>query len=323
MHKPLLKKEFFDKFKVILNLEAFPFKFTSEAYSSKDNDVFIFEEEKQVDIYFQCPDYKSKLIPIKRNYIYKLPKNSPKSVFHTKVNSKDGWMYKVKLDVLIKIFENPYDISKLAAVYKHIDDYSKLDKSKILTDTTQCDNSIGCLTAGTSTDTTLIPAFEIKCENEGKMAFNNECVAAGIEPNDTVETIINKVKEWNKLTVEELLEKHGGFSLSAGEEMVVKEQKTVEHLNNLGIDFIESPKSILLEAESIVNGERNTQYGDAKEAFQVYVGICKSAFGLDLSSADVAKVMIAIKLGRERFKHKRDNLVDLTGYTEILNRLLD
>ena len=30
--------------------------------------------------------------------------------------------------------------------------------------------------------------------------------------------------------------------------------------------------------------------------------------------------MMAVKLAREKFNHKRDNLVDLAGYAELLNR---
>lgn len=81
-------------------------------------------------------------------------------------------------------------------------------------------------------------------------------------------------------------------------------------------------KSILLEAEGIVNGDRNVQYGDAGEAFQVYSDICKTAFGLNISPTDICKVQMAIKLGRNKFRFKSDNLVDLCGYAEILNRLM-
>ena len=33
----------------------------------------------------------------------------------------------------------------------------------------------------------------------------------------------------------------------------------------------------------------------------------------------VIKILMAVKLGREAFRHKRDNLVDFAGYTKILN----
>ena len=38
---------------------------------------------------------------------------------------------------------------------------------------------------------------------------------------------------------------------------------------------------------------------------------------------DCAVVMMAVKLVRESYKHKRDNLVDLCGYANILNEIED
>ena len=83
----------------------------------------------------------------------------------------------------------------------------------------------------------------------------------------------------------------------------------------------EEVKSILTEAESIVNGDRNVQYGDPNEAFKEYSNILEATFGIKLTPAEICKVQIAVKLGRLKYKHKRDSVVDLCGYAEILNRL--
>ena len=83
----------------------------------------------------------------------------------------------------------------------------------------------------------------------------------------------------------------------------------------------EEVKSILTEAESIVNGDRNVQYGNPKEAFKEYSNILEATFGIKLTPAEICKVQIAIKLGRLKYKYKRDSVVDLCGYAEILNRL--
>jgi hypothetical protein len=80
-------------------------------------------------------------------------------------------------------------------------------------------------------------------------------------------------------------------------------------------------ESILLQADKIVNGDRNEQYGDPNIAFEEYRTILKATFGIDLTSAQICKVLMAIKLGRMKYKYKEDSLVDLCGYTEILNRL--
>lgn len=91
--------------------------------------------------------------------------------------------------------------------------------------------------------------------------------------------------------------------------------------NDSDIDKPIQKESILLQADKIVNGDRNEQYGDPNDAFEEYRTILKATFGIDLTSAQICKVLMAIKLGRMKYKYKEDSLVDLCGYTEILNRL--
>ena len=83
----------------------------------------------------------------------------------------------------------------------------------------------------------------------------------------------------------------------------------------------EGEKSILSEAEEIVNGSRHSDYGDAKESFSRVATIANVMTGKELSPEDCCAVLMAVKLVRESFKHKRDNLVDLCGYAELMNRL--
>ena len=80
-------------------------------------------------------------------------------------------------------------------------------------------------------------------------------------------------------------------------------------------------KSILSEAEEIVNGSRQSDYGDARESFSRIATIASVMVGKELSPEDCCAVMMAVKLVRESFNHKRDNLVDLCGYAELMNRL--
>ena len=83
----------------------------------------------------------------------------------------------------------------------------------------------------------------------------------------------------------------------------------------------ENNKSILSEAEEIVNGSRQSDYGDAKESFSRVATIASVMTGKELSPEDCCAVLMAVKLVRESFAHRRDNLVDLCGYAELLNRL--
>ena len=83
----------------------------------------------------------------------------------------------------------------------------------------------------------------------------------------------------------------------------------------------EGEKSILSEAEEIVNGSRHSDYGDAKESFSRIATIASVMTGKELAPEDCCAVLMAVKLVRESFNHKRDNLVDLCGYAELMNRL--
>ena len=80
-------------------------------------------------------------------------------------------------------------------------------------------------------------------------------------------------------------------------------------------------ESILSEAERIVNGDRQADYSDPVANFKHISAIASSISKENLSPTTCAIVMIAVKLARENHKHKRDNLVDLAGYVEILNRI--
>ena len=83
----------------------------------------------------------------------------------------------------------------------------------------------------------------------------------------------------------------------------------------------ENHKSILAEAEEIVNGSRQADYGDAKESFTKVASVASVMTGKELSPDDCCAVLMAVKLVRESFAHKRDNLVDLCGYAELMNQL--
>ena len=65
------------------------------------------------------------------------------------------------------------------------------------------------------------------------------------------------------------------------------------------------PESILLEAEKIVNGDRDADYGDSSQNLDNIAAIAK-AIGVDIDAIGVCKVMIAVKLGRLKYKYKRD-----------------
>ena len=99
---------------------------------------------------------------------------------------------------------------------------------------------------------------------------------------------------------------------------IIDEPKTLEDYERLTKGETES---ILSEAERIVNGDRQVDYSDPVANFKHIADIASSISKENLSPTTCAIVMIAVKLARENHKHKRDNLVDLAGYVEILNRI--
>lgn len=78
------------------------------------------------------------------------------------------------------------------------------------------------------------------------------------------------------------------------------------------------------QANLIIHGERNEDYGPMSEGFNKTASIWtallsnKLKIGVNITAQDVCILMMGLKLSRESFKHKDDNLVDTIGYAEIL-----
>lgn len=80
-------------------------------------------------------------------------------------------------------------------------------------------------------------------------------------------------------------------------------------------------QSILDEAKTIVEGSRLSDYGDPVESFERIAKIASMITGKDLSPKECCAVLMAVKMVREGYRHKRDNLVDLCGYAHIMNEI--
>lgn len=76
--------------------------------------------------------------------------------------------------------------------------------------------------------------------------------------------------------------------------------------------------SILKEAQDIRNGARAVDYGDAVVGFELIAQIASLLLGKEVTAKECCTILIALKLSREAHAHKRDNLVDLCGYADIL-----
>lgn len=73
-------------------------------------------------------------------------------------------------------------------------------------------------------------------------------------------------------------------------------------------------EDILTQAYNIVNNDRAKQYGTFTENYTFVKGFVKLYKDIDIDLETVALVMIGLKLSRNKFKNKQDNLLDLIGY---------
>lgn len=82
-------------------------------------------------------------------------------------------------------------------------------------------------------------------------------------------------------------------------------------------------RSILDEAKDIRSNSRQSDYGDAVVNFENISKMASLITGKELSPYDCVAVQIAVKLCRQGFHKKRDNMVDLAGYADIMQLIVD
>lgn len=75
---------------------------------------------------------------------------------------------------------------------------------------------------------------------------------------------------------------------------------------------------ILETAGQLINGERRQTYGDAQESFDRIASLWSIILGTNVSAADVARCMVAMKLARlSGSDEHRDSWVDIAGYAAL------
>ena len=72
--------------------------------------------------------------------------------------------------------------------------------------------------------------------------------------------------------------------------------------------------NILEEANSLVNGDRQTDYGHPADDFARTAQMWSAILGIEVTAKQVGLCMCALKISREVHRPKRDNLTDLAGY---------
>lgn len=82
-------------------------------------------------------------------------------------------------------------------------------------------------------------------------------------------------------------------------------------------------KSILREAEELINGQRQKDYGEPQKMFGTLMILWSEYLGYPLKMGDVAAMMAILKLVRLRnsdYKH-RDSMVDAAGYIGLIEKI--
>jgi hypothetical protein len=79
--------------------------------------------------------------------------------------------------------------------------------------------------------------------------------------------------------------------------------------------------TILEEAQNAVYGDRQADYGTVTENFNTIASFWSTILKQEVTAEQVGLCMITVKVAREMYKPKRDNIVDIAGYAATLEKL--
>lgn len=79
---------------------------------------------------------------------------------------------------------------------------------------------------------------------------------------------------------------------------------------------------ILPEAHQLINNERNASYDHPLDNFERIKKGWEVIFGISITEEQVGLAMAWVKIAREVYKHKRDNLVDGAGYLGTVDMVI-
>ena len=77
--------------------------------------------------------------------------------------------------------------------------------------------------------------------------------------------------------------------------------------------------SILHEAHGLVHGDRGKDYGHPFDDLGRTAAMWTALLGVPVTAEKVAMCMVALKLSRLCNEYKRDSVVDVAGYAEVLD----
>ena len=83
-------------------------------------------------------------------------------------------------------------------------------------------------------------------------------------------------------------------------------------------------ESILQEAQRLIHGERNKNYGHPRENFSDIAALFAAYLGREISPIDVANLMVLVKIARVKGTgYHRDSFTDIAGYAGCVERIYE
>ena len=79
--------------------------------------------------------------------------------------------------------------------------------------------------------------------------------------------------------------------------------------------------AVLETALTLLNGPRQEQYGPPAGSLKRIATLWTAYLGHDVTAKDVALLMALLKIAREAYHHKEDNLTDAAGYIALAGDL--
>lgn len=89
------------------------------------------------------------------------------------------------------------------------------------------------------------------------------------------------------------------------------------------VSMSQSHKNILQEADELINGDRNYTYDHPLDNFGRIKKGWEVIFGIDITEEQVGLAMAWVKIARESYMHKRDNLTDGAGYLGTIEMVIE
>jgi hypothetical protein len=81
--------------------------------------------------------------------------------------------------------------------------------------------------------------------------------------------------------------------------------------------------TILEEAQFLTRGNRNSDYGHPLDDYIRTAKIWSAILGIEITAEQAMLCMIGVKLSRQCHRPKRDNLVDICGYADCVDRAME